>query len=393
MNITDAQAKNAKPQDTDYKIRDRDNMYLTVTKAGGKYWRLDYRFENKRKTLTLGKYPDVSLKKAREKCSQAKSDLSEDIDPAIKKKVNKELNNPEYTFMNIGKEWHEVMLANKSDSHRSRSLRMLQKELFPHIGQRSLSDIQPTELLLVLRNIENRGVVDTAHRAKQTASQVFNYAISCGYCNNNPATQLAGALRPKNTTHYPSITDPAAVGKLMVAINEYNGSAVVRYALKMSALLFLRPGELRQLEWQFVDFEERHILIPERLMKIRMDHIVPLADQSLHILTQIKTLSGDSKYVFPSPRGNSRPLSDSALRIALRTMGYDKKTMVPHGFRAMARTLLDEKLEFNVVWIEQQLAHVVKDLNGRAYNRTKHLRQRYEMMQQWADYLDELKSR
>ena len=391
MSITDFEAKNAKPRDKDYKIRDRDNLYLAVTKAGGKYWRMDYRFHSKRKTLTIGKYPEISVKAAREMCSQARSDISNGIDPSLKKKAGKLNRNPLHTFKKTGLEWYEVKLADKSESHKSRSLRMLKKELFPQIGDKELHDVTPLELLTVLRRIEERGVVDTAHRARQTAGQVFKYGISCGYCSTNPADQLAGALRPKNKVHYPAITDPVRVGQLLNAVDGYTGTAVVRYALRLSALFFLRPGELRQLEWSFVNFEEHQIILPGRMMKIGMDHIVPLATQAVLILEQLQRLTGDGRYLFPSARSNLRPLSDNALRAALRTMGYDNQTMVPHGFRAMARTLLDEKLEMNITWVEHQLAHKVRDPNGRAYNRTKHLHQRHQMMQHWADYLDELK--
>ena len=391
MSITDFEARNAKPRDKDYKIRDRDNLYLAVTKAGGKYWRMDYRFGGKRKTLTIGKYPEISVKASREICSQARSDISNGVDPSLKKKAGRLNHNPLHTFKKTGLEWFEVMLADKSESHKSRSLRMLKKELFPQIGDKELHDIAPLELLTVLRRIEERGVVDTAHRARQTAGQVFKYGISCGYCSNNPADQLAGALRPRNKVHYPAITDPAGVGKLLNAIDGYTGTAVVRYALKLSALFFLRPGELRQLEWSFVNLEERLITLPGRMMKMGIDHIVPLSGQAVLILKQLERLTGEGRYLFPSARSGSRPLSDNALRAALRTMGYDNQTMVPHGFRAMARTLLDEKLEMNITWIEHQLAHKVRDTNGRAYNRTKHLHQRHQMMQRWADYLEELK--
>ena len=389
MSLSDVEARNAKPRDKDYKLRDRDNMYLTITKKGTKYWRMDYRHDGKRKTLTFGKFPELKLREARKKCSEAKDRLAEGGDPSQKNHhpVQQRL------FRDTGMEWYRVKLHDKSDSHKSRSLRLLEKELFPKIGDRTLSDITPSELLEVLRAIEDRGVIDTARRAKQTAGQVFTYAISCDYTDNNPTVSLSGALKPKNTTHYPSITDPKGVGRLMLAIDTYTGSAVVRTALKLSPLFFLRPGELRQLEWADVNFEDNQILIPAERMKMKMDHIVPLAHQAKHLMQQLHKITGSGCYVFPSQRGPSRPLSDNGVRIALRTIGYSKDVIVPHGFRAMARTLLDEELEFSIVWIEQQLAHVVKDANGRAYNRTKHLKQRREMMQKWADYLEELKGR
>lgn len=381
--------ESAKPKDADYKMRDRDNMYLSVTKKGKKYWRMDYRFDGKRKTLKIGTYPEVTLKQARIFCSDAKKLLNEGTDPSCAK--NKSPNDLVRTFKQVGEDWYDNKISGMSDGHTVRVKRMLNKELYPYIGNRPVDEITTPELLEVLRKIEGRGVIDTAHRAKQTASQVFDYAIQCGDCLNNPAKQVTGALKPKRSNHFPSITDPIGVGRLINHIDCYHGSTVVRTALKLSALLFLRPIELRSLEWCEIDFDQDLITIPARKMKLREIHIVPLARQAKRLLLQIQNLTGEGKYVFPSPRSKTRPISDNAVRTALRTMGYTNSMMVPHGFRAMARTLLDEELEFNVVWIEQQLAHAVKDANGRAYNRTKHLRQRREMMQKWADYLDDLK--
>ncbi len=393
MSITDARARNAKPNDKDYKVTDERGLYLLVKTNGSKLWRYKYRFSGKERTLAMGAYPEISLKEARSKRDEARRLLDEGKDPSLEKQIQKALNISKYdnNFEAVGREWYEVKLTGKSESHRSRSLRMLEKELFPYLGIRPVSDITAPELLTILRRIEKRGVVDTAHRAKQTAGQVFLYAIQTGRATDNPAANLTGALRPKETTHYPAITTPLEVGLLMLAMDAYNGTPIVRAALKLSALLFLRPGELRQLEWSFINWNEGRIEIPATLMKIKEAHIVPLSRQAKKILEQLHTLTGRGKYLFPSERGASRPLSDNGVRMALRTMGYSKEVMVPHGFRAMARTLLDEVLEYRIEWIEQQLAHVVKDPNGRAYNRTKHLKQRAEMMQHWADYLDELK--
>lgn len=388
-----SQVKNAQPKDRDYKIADEKGMYLLVKSNGRKYWRMQYRFAGKFKTLSFGVYPEVSLKEAREKRDSARKLLAEKIDPSAHRQQQKHAlaeageNNFEY----IGREWYETKLAGKSHSHRSRSLRMLEKELFPHIGHRPISDITPPELLAILRRIEDRGVVDTAHRAKQTAGQVFKFAVATGRTEHNPANDLTGALRPKNKTHYAAITTPKDVAQLLLAIDVFSGTYIIRSALKLSALFFLRPGELRQLEWTEVKWEEHRIEIPDHKMKSRQPHIVPLSKQAEKTLRQLQSLTGQGQYIFPSQRGGSRPISENSVRIALRTMGYDNKTMTPHGFRAMARTLLDEELDYRIEWIEQQLAHEVKDVNGRAYNRTKHLKQRTDMMQHWADYLDELK--
>jgi len=247
-------------------------------------------------------------------------------------------------------------------------------------------------LLAVLRKIESRGAVETAHRAKQTAGQIFRFAVSTGRAERDPSADLSGALKTPKKKHLASITDPKEVGKLLLAIDNFQGTATVTAALSLSPLLFARPGELRHMEWEEINWEGGQWEIPAEKMKIKQPHIVPLCKQAIAILKELQLLTGRGKYVFPSARGASRPLSDNGVRTALRTLGYDNDTMTPHGFRATARTLLDEVLGFRIEWIEQQLAHTVRDPQGRAYNRTKHLPQRKDMMQKWADYLDNLKA-
>jgi integrase len=248
-----------------------------------------------------------------------------------------------------------------------------------------------------LRKIENRGAIETAKRAKQTCGQIFRYGIATGRCERDPSADLAGALKTVKERHLAAITDPKEVGQLMIAIDNYQGTSTVCAALKLSPLLFCRPGELRHMEWSEINWGEEQWEIPANKggenKKISFDHIVPLSTQALEILREQQLLTSKSKYVFPSARQLSRPLSENGVRTALRTMGYDNETMTPHGFRAMARTLLDEQLGYKVEWIEQQLAHAVKDHLGRAYNRTTHLPQRKKMMQHWSDYLDQLKAR
>lgn len=393
MGITDTTARHAKPQAKDYKITDGNGLFLLVKKAGSKLWRYRYRFAGKERTLSIGAYPDISLKQARLKRLEARQLLDAGRDPSLEKQIQKKLNIGKYdnSFELIGREWFDIKMDGKSKTHRDRSLRMLEKELFPYLGSRPIDEITTPDLLGILRRIEKRGVIDTAHRTKRTAGQVFQYAIQTGRATCNPTSNLTGALRPSKSTHYPSITNPKDVGFLMLAIEQYNGSFPMQAALKLSAYLFLRPGELRKLEWEFVNWEDARIELPSRLMKMKEPHIVPLSKQSKAILEDLHPLTGRGKYLFPSGRGQSRPLSENGVRTALRTMGYSNTVMVPHGFRAMARTLLDEVLEYRIEWIEQQLAHAVKDATGRAYNRTKHLKQRSEMMQGWANYLDELK--
>ena len=393
MSLTAIQAKEAKAREKDYKLSDEKGLFLLIKKTGRKYWRMKYRIGGKEKLLAIGVYPEVSLKEARELRDSARKQVTNGIDPSAHKQRQKIIRSEaaQNSFQAIGDEWFIVKMSNKSDSHKSRTRRMLDKELYPELGNRPINEILAPELLKLLRSIENRGVIDTAHRAKQTAGQIFQYAIQTGKADRNPANDLTGALRPKNKTHYAAITTPAEAGKLMLAIDAFNGTSIVKTALKLSALTFLRPGELRQLEWSEIIWDANRIEIPAHRMKMKQPHIVPLSRQARKLLEQIQALTGRGTYVFPSQRGASRPMSDNTVRVALRTIGYDNQTMTAHGFRAMARTLLDEVLDYRIEWIEQQLAHEVRDPNGRAYNRTKHLAQRTEMMQRWADYLDALK--
>lgn len=391
--LTDALIRKAKSESKDYKISDEKGLILLVKANGSKLWRYRYRFAGKEKMLAIGAYPEITLKEARRKREDARRLLDDGRDPSLEKQLQKKFNldNHQNNFEAVGREWFEVRMGDKGENHRARALRFLERELFPYLGKRPIADITAPELLLVLRRVEKRGTVSTAHRIKQTMGQVFKYAIQTGRATRNPASDLTGALRPDNATHYPAITTPTETGKLLLAIDGYNGTPTVKAALKLSPLFFLRPGELRHLEWSFINWQENRIEIPASLMKMKDAHIVPLSRQARTILEQLHPFTGKGKYIFPSPRGQSRPLSENGVRTALRTIGYDNQTMVPHGFRAMARTLLDEVLEYRIEWIEQQLAHAVKDATGRAYNRTKHLAQRAEMMQRWADYLDELK--
>lgn len=275
-------------------------------------------------------------------------------------------------------------MADKSQSHQDRTLRALKKDLFPYIGTKPIEGISAPELLSVLRRIEKRGAIETAHRAKQTTGQIFRYEIATGRCERDPTKGLSGALKPSKETRFPTITEPTDVGRLMLAIDGFQGTPTVKAALRLSPLLFTRPGELRHMEWSEIDWDTKQWEIPEEKMKMGEAHIVPLATQSLDILREQQQLTGRYKYVFPSARGASSPLSENGVRTALRTMGYDNDTITPHGFRAMARTLLDQELEYRIDWIEHQLAHAVKDSLGRAYNRTTHLKGRKEMMQRWA---------
>ena len=393
MPLSSTKAKAAKQDKKDYKLSDSKGLYLLVTKSGSKYWRMKYRINGKEKVLALGVYPDVSLSEAREGRDAARNLHAKGIDPSQHKQKIKRTKKDmaANSFELVAREWL-VKRGPKSDGGDKRLHRLLEKDLYPYIGKSPISEINPTDLLSTLRRIEARGAVDTAHRAKQAAGMVFRYAIASGLAERDPSADLKGALQTPNKTHFKTITNPEDVGVLMRAIDSYQGTPVVMAALKLSPLLFCRPGELRQLEWDEVQLKRKQIELPETKMKMGSDHIVPLSKQAVLVLEELHMHTGRGRYVFPSARGASRPLSENGVRTALRTMGYTNEQITPHGFRAMARTLLDEVLGYRVDWIEHQLAHAVKDSNGRAYNRTAHLEGRREMMQGWADYLEGLKN-
>jgi integrase len=392
--LTATGVQQAKGQAEAAKLSDGGGLYLLVNPSGAKYWRYNYRYAGKRKTLALGVYPDTSLANARKLHQAARETLAKGIDPGEAKRIERITRHlaSADSFEAVATEWYESKLQDKSDSYRDRTRSLLKNDLNPSLGSRPISQITSAELLMVLRKVEARGAVNMAHRAKQTAGQVFRYAVATGRAERDPSGDLRGALKTKAKKHYAAITDPLQVGKLLLAIDAFKGTPTVKTALQLSALLFQRPGEIRAMEWAEINWDEERWEIPADKMKMGQPHIVPLCSQALEQLKALHPLTSRGRYVFPSARGGSRSLSENAARVALRTMGYDNDTMTPHGFRAMARTILDEVLNYRVEWIEHQLAHTVKDANGRAYNRTAHLPQRREMMQGWADYLDTLKS-
>ncbi len=394
MALTATAVKQAKPREKPYKLSDEKGMFLLVNPNGSKYWRLKYRFGGKEKLLALGVFPDLSLAGARDKRDEARSQLANEIDPSVAKRVRKQAQKEEggNSFKVIATEWFQTKMQNKAQGYQDRTWRGLKNDLFPALGHRPINQITAQELLAALRKVESRGAVDMAHRVKQSAGQVFRYGIVTGRCDRDPAADLKGALQPTNKKHFAAITDPKSVGKLLIAIDAYEGTPIVKTALKLSAILFQRPGEIRAMEWSEIDWEKKIWELPAEKMKMKQPHVVPLPKQAITLLKELKRSTGRGRYVLPSARGNHRPLSDNGVRVALRTMGYDNDTMTAHGFRAMARTLLDEELGFRVDYIEHQLAHAVKDTNGRAYNRTTHLKEREKMMQQWANYLDDLKA-
>ena len=394
MALTNLQAKQAAAKDKAYKLSDSKGLYLYVTTKSQKYWRMDYRFGGKRKTLALGVYPEITLADARRKCENAKQQIQEGIDPSDVKRATKiaKAQSQENSFKAITLEWIEKESRQWSESYTHKVTRMVEKDLFPHLGLRPIDEITPPELLAALRRVESRGAIETAHRVKQVAGQVFRYGVATGRADRDPSGDLRGALATPQKDHFTAITDPKEVGKLLLMLDDYEGTPEVVTALKLAPLFFCRPKELRHMEWDEINWEKEEWHIPAEKMKTKADHIVPLCKQAIDALQALFQLTGYRQYVFPSARSPKRPMSDNAVLSALRRLGITKERMTGHGFRAMARTLLDEELGYRIEWIECQLAHAVKDANGRAYNRTTYLRQRKDMMQHWADYLDSLKA-
>ena len=374
-----------------YKVTDERGLYLEVTPKGGKRWRFKYRFGGKEKLLSLGLYPDVSLKQARERREDHRKHVANGIDPSDLRKAEKQSTGDQNSFETVAREWHRKFSATWSESHSSRTLIRLEQNVFPWLGKKNISDITAPELLTALRRVENRGALETAHRVNQICGQVFRYGIATGRAERDPAADLKGALPPTKVKHHASITEPIKVGALMRAIQDFTGTIVTATALKLSPLVFVRPGELRQAEWSEIDLDNAEWRIPPEKMKMRVVHIVPLSSQAIEVLKQIQPLTGRDKYVFPSNRTITRPMSDNTVNAALRRMGYTKDEMTAHGFRSMASTILNEQGWFGDA-IERQLAHGESNGVRAAYNYAQHMPERKKMMQAWADYLDGLAS-
>lgn len=394
MPLSDTAIRKAKPEAKPKKMADGGGLFLLLNPNGGKWWRLKYRFEGKEKLLSLGTYPEVSLKDARERRDQARKLLADGVDPSEHRKAIKASRAEENSnsFEVIAREWHSKQVNRWTERHSIRILARLDNDLFPLLGRHPITDITAPQLLAVLRRKEGKGAHYSARRLHQISSQIFRYAIATGRAERNPAPDLQGALQQAHKTHLAAITDPKAVGGLLRAIDSYDGTHVTRSALKLAPLLFVRPGELRQAEWAEIDLDTAEWNIPADKMKMREAHLVPLSHQAVAIFREIQPYTGGGRYVFPSARSPQRPMSDNAILSALRRMGFEKDEMSGHGFRAMARTILDEVLHVRPDYIEHQLAHAVRDPNGRAYNRTAHLEERKKMMQLWADYLEKQKN-
>ncbi|CAG1021033.1 Prophage integrase IntS [Patescibacteria group bacterium] len=397
--LTDTAIRNAKPKDKDYRLSDGQGLYILIKTNGAKWWRFDYSFDGKRLTLSLGVYPQVSLSGGRTRANKARVDVANGLNPSDTRKAKKQAiqRNAENerrisqglpvvgSFQFVAHEWIEKKVLSTSSSNQ-KNVKGVLNRLCPAIGYQQLTDIKARDLLAVLRLIEENSPI-TARKALQIAGQVFRYGIGAGYCEYDITSGLRGVLIPVKGGHFAAITDTQRLGQLLRAIDVYSGFFVTKSALQLAPLVFVRPCELCSAEWQHIDFESKQWCYT--VTKTNTPHIVPLSNQAIAILTTLKDLTGAGRYVFPSHTNKNKPISESALLIALKRMGFDDTTT--HGFRATARTLLEENLKKPYSIIEQQLAHTVSDTNGRAYNRTQHLEDRTNMMQEWSDYLDTLR--
>jgi integrase len=391
--LSETKIRAAKGKDREYKISDEKWLYLLVKPNGSKLWRMSYRHETKQKSLSLGKYPDVSLAQARERRDDARKLLADGIDPSEAKKAAKSNRNNELgnSFEVIAREWHSSYMTNKAVSHADKVIRRFEIYVFPYIGKKPIADIRPIEILEVVKRIEKLNILETAHRTLQTIGQVCRYAVQTGRLERNPASDLQGALPARTPQNFAAFTDPTDVSKFLLSLDALSGGITVQNAVRLAPLLFCRPSELRKMRWDEVDLENAKWQY--FVGKVKKNHLVPLSKQAIILLNELKPISGHLPYVFKGGRDPQRPMSESAVNAALKRLGYNTQTEITgHGFRAMARTMLHERLDMDPHYIEHQLSHAVPDVLGTAYNRTKFISQRIEMMQVWANYLDELKT-
>jgi len=389
--LTDAKLRSLKPKEAVYRVADSQGLCIEVRPSGSKIWRYRYRFASKANMLSLGEYPAVTLALARNERDKNRALVKAGSDPTQVARIQRaaQMEKAGNTFAVVAAELMEKRAKKLTPGSVVRERRLLERDLGGLLGSLPIHEITAPLLLMALRKIEARGAIETAHRARAAASLVFRYAIATGRATGNPAADLVGALTSTKTKHFASITEPDDVGRLLRAIWGYQGSPIVSVALKLSAMLFVRPGELRHARWSDINLEAaewRYIT-----SKTKTPHIVPLPSQAVELLREVRPFARRSEYVFPGARSITKPISENTVNAALRYLGFENTEMTAHGFRAMARTLLDEVLGFRPDFIEHQLAHAVRDPLGRAYNRTSHLEERKKMMQAWADYLDQLR--
>lgn len=400
---SDLTVKHCKPQEKSYRLNDGKGLFVLINPDGSKYWRLNYTFHGKRKKISLGVYPDISLKQARLKAMECQRQLADGIDPSQARKEKKqEIRQAiedeqrladgiplENSFADVAQRWLENFKPTVVPDTFHRSARRIEMHVLPYLGHKPIADIKAPDLLEVVLPIAKRQTVETAHRVLNLCHRVFKYAVAHGLMEYDPSPAVADALPANKVEHRAAITDPRQVGQLMRDIDKYTGTFVVQCALKLSPLVFARPGEIRQMEWKDIDFdanEWRYFVT-----KTSTEHIVPLSRQAVEVLQSVRKLTWQSRYVFPSARSDKQPMSNNTVRLGLRTMGYDADTMSAHGFRTTASTLLNEQ-GWSPDAIERQLAHSPRNKVRAAYNRAQYLEERRRMMQAWADYLDSLRS-
>jgi integrase len=393
MPLTNTQIQNCKPQGKTVKLFNERGLYLEVTPTGSRWWRFKYQFGGKEKRISLGVFPDVGLKDARDRRDEARKHVAAGVDPSeLRKKAKIEtVEKVENTFEVVAREWFTKFSPTWNAVYAERIIHRLETDAFPWLGERPIKDVKPVELLGVLRRIESRGALETAHRILQYCGKVFRYAVATGRAERDVSSDLRGALPPTKEKHYASIVEPKAVGSLMRAIDDYQGSFITKCALRLAPLVFVRPGELRKAEWSEVDLDDCEWRIPAERMKMSTRHIVPLSQQAVAILRELQPLTGKGRYIFPGAQHRDRFMSENTVNGALRRLGYTKGEMTGHGFRSMASTMLNEQ-GWNRDAIERQLAHAERDSIRAAYNYAEHLPERRKMMQAWADYLSKLKA-
>ncbi|MDP2101144.1 integrase arm-type DNA-binding domain-containing protein [Tabrizicola sp.] len=393
MALSDTRIRTLKAKDKPYKESDEKGLFLLVTPAGGKLWRLKYRIDSKEKLLAFGAYPDVSLADARAARDEARKVIAAGEDPSELRKAVKSGRHDDAlnSFEVVAREWWQTHMKDKAESHKNKVIRRFELYLFPWLGKKPISSITAPEILDALKRVEKLNKLETAHRTQQTAGQVFRYAVQTGRAVRDVTADLRGALPPTTVKHMAAFTEPKDVAELLRAIDAFNGTITVHCALKLSPLVFARPSELRMAKWADIDLDAG--TWSYYVSKTKINHLVPLASQAVALLRELHPYSGHGEYVFMGGHSPLKPMSESAVNAALKRMGYDTQVdITAHGFRAMARTILHERLNIDPNVIEQQLAHRVPDTLGAAYNRTRFIAQRKVMMQQWADYLDELKA-
>jgi integrase len=389
MPLTDTQVRTARMLDRPYKLSDGRGLYLLVNPNGSRLWRFRYRLAGVEKLLSLGNYPDTSLQKARMKRDAARTLLADGGDPSAKRKAEKHAQSA--TFAAVAEEWLETKRATLTDSTWQRDKDQLFKIVGPHLGKKPIAAIEAPDLLAVLRKLEKRGVNDTAHRVRAVCGRVFRYAIATGRASRDISADLKGALAPKGTVSYAAITDPRGVGELLRAIDGFGGQQTTHAALRLAPYVFVRPGELRAAEWSEISFELAEWRIPAERMKMKEQHIVPLARQVIELFRELQIHTGGGRFVFPALGRHMRPMSENTISVALRRIGYSNEQMTAHGFRSLASTLLNEQ-GWNPDLIELQLAHKERNKVRAAYNRAQRLAERRQMMQAWADYIDGLRA-